>query len=111
MPMDYDTRASYSVLSLESDEAKVRHHRVPYKTEQAICDIEESDMMKHAFEWAAIYQMELRDAHEYSLQFLDFAEMYAVSINDTTRPICAYTWEKAFSVWPLKYPLSQDCMV
>lgn len=100
LPLDGIPVASYTLLTCDSDGLHVEERRCHYDLDKVITALKSSPLYGEATLWSDIMIKELRTGIENVGFFLPFAEKYARSVGDTTRPFTKETWAAAYAAWP-----------
>ncbi len=101
LPLDcMDLGIPYTILDVSDNDAiVVEERRVPFRVDEYIDTLRQSDQFIEAAVWSKVIMKELKTKREYLYFFLRFVEGYAVQIGDRQRPFGVSTWEKAYELW------------
>ena len=99
LPLDFDARASYSIIELSGGEAGVEEIRVPYDVGAAEGSLRASPLYAASPLWAELAIRHLADARERFSVFLDYIEGRAASLSRPNRPYDNDIWREAGREW------------
>jgi predicted phosphodiesterase len=95
MPLDFDTRAPYTMLELTVNGWRVEERRVPYDVDGVIKTLMSSVLYKNAEIWSRIMIKQLRTGRDYISRFLCHVEALAQEKSFPTRPVSNKIWREA----------------
>ncbi len=98
-PMDFTGGAPYTILEMADNGIAVHERRVKYDENQCVNDLLHSSLYRQDKVWNEIMIREFKTHHEFLMHFLTFAEEYANTIGDSTRPYSRQTWMEAYTAW------------
>jgi predicted phosphodiesterase len=99
VPLDNDTRASYTILDCEGMECEVEERRVSYDIEHVIREYKKSELYKTAEIVGRINIMHLNMGLVYLNNFLRYVDDMANELGDESRPYSNELWRSAGETW------------
>ena len=98
-PLDWDTRAAYTVLTLTEAGWKVDERRVAYDLEVVAEGLVTSGFAAYAPTWSEIMELELRTAKDYFMPFVIHLMETGKEVGTTDFPVNDEVWKLAVSTW------------
>jgi predicted phosphodiesterase len=99
LPLDGTPGAPYTLLHIQDNHIDIVERRVPYDFDKLINDFKSSSLFDAAPVWCDIILNELNTGFSRALPFLQFANEYAIKVNDKIRPYSVKTWTEAYEAW------------
>jgi len=99
MPLDFDTRAPYTLLDLSNGKAEIEERRVAYPIGRVIDELRASELLTVAPLWSELTIRHLVDARERVSFFLEAVEDMAKKMNRPSRPYDNDVWRAAGGQW------------
>lgn len=99
LPLDFDPRAAYVLLSWQKGQWECELRRVHYDWESALEDMAVSQPAQALPVWYGVISKEVKTSREQAIPFIHFADQYAKSIGDDVRPLSRETWYSAYRAW------------
>lgn len=99
MPADYDSRASYSILSHSADGWQVAEHKVAYDVEKALHDFAQAEIFKEIGFWGTLYTKLISTGINYPIVFLQHAYALARTKGETGSMLPDAIWQEAIESW------------
>ena len=98
-PLDWDTKASYTVLERASDKWIVDERKISYDSDQAIFGLKDSGYSDYAPEWSKVVQLELKTGRDYFCPFVNYFMNEARKAGWSEGKISNDIWLKAAKNW------------
>jgi len=98
-PLDWDTRAAYTILTLTDAGWKVDERRVAYDLDAVAEGLEMSGFAAYAPVWSEIMDLELRTAKDYFMPFVIHLMETGKEVGATEFPVNDEVWKLAVSTW------------
>ena len=98
-PLDRDTRAPYTILTLNKTGWQVNERRVVYDLDAVNEGLKSSGYAAYAPVWAKIMELELCTAKDYFMAFVLHVEESAKKLGSTEFPANDEVWKFAVSTW------------
>lgn len=99
LPLDFDTRAPYTLLERTPQGWRVEERRVAYDVERTDAVLLRSSLYQAAHVWCDVIRGELLKAQEHVNFFLRFVERMAQERGDARRPYSDALWRAAGAAW------------
>lgn len=99
VPLDFQTTAAYAILEWKKSYWECELRRVFYDVSTAISVMDETACAKEIPVWYGIISKETKTGRAQAIPFLHYAEQYANSIGDPTRPFTRKTWYASYNAW------------
>ncbi|MCL2404695.1 MAG: metallophosphatase family protein [Defluviitaleaceae bacterium] len=100
-PLNWDTRASYTILTIDGSVQTVTERRVEYDLSLASKGFDTSGFTAYAPEWSKIMKMELATGKDYFSPFVIHVVETAQKMGETTQPVSNKAWDAAVASWVL----------
>ena len=101
MPLDFDTRAPYTVLEHTENGWHIEERRVAYDTGAAVSALRASDLYAEAEIWSRIMVAQLETGCDYISNFLRHAFETAQGRGEPANPVNNATWKEAAATFKL----------
>jgi putative phosphoesterase len=98
-PLDWDTRAAYTMLILSETGWKVDERRVAYELDAAAEGLVASGFAEYAPAWSEIMELELRTAKDYFMPFVIHLIETGKKMGATEYPVNNEVWKLAIKTW------------
>jgi predicted phosphodiesterase len=98
-PLDWDTRAAYTILTLTGTGWKVSERRVDYDLDAAAEGLTTSGFTAYAPVWSEIMELELRAAKDHFMPFVIHLIETGKKIGSAEYPVNDEVWKLAVSTW------------
>jgi len=98
-PLDWDTRAPYTILTIDGEKSTVTERRVEYDLEQAVDGLETSGFAAYAPMWSEVLKLDLTTAKDYFAYFVDHVVETSRKMGETTQPVSNKAWDVAVASW------------
>lgn len=92
IPLDFDTRAPYTIIEDSGNGWTVTERRVPYDVESAIKALASSELYKQAEIWSQIMIAQLRIGGDYISHYLRHVNVLAAEHGCPTNPVSNEMW-------------------
>jgi len=101
-PLNWDTRASYTILDMSESGFEVEERRVAYDLTQVICGIQTSGFFKYSPMWSKVMELQLLNGRDYSMFFVLHLVETGKKMGTTEYPVSHEVWEAAIKTWDSK---------
>lgn len=98
-PLDMDTRAPYTLLSLSSQGHTAEERRVPYDLTQVANAMEDCGYNRYTPAWSRVMQLELFSGKDYFMQFLQHLVATGKKMGQTEYPVNNKVFDAAVKTW------------
>jgi len=98
-PLDWDTRAAYTILTISDGGWQVDERRVEYDTQLVIDELDSSGYTEYAPEWSKIMKIEVCEAKDYFAQFVDHVMETGRKFGEYQAPVSNGVWKEAIKTW------------
>ncbi len=98
-PMNFDARASYSMLSCGDGGWHVEERRVPYDLDRAIKGLKDSDLYQVSKIWSDLTIEQLQSGQQRQMFFLELVARLADESGEARRPYPDALWRRAATEW------------
>ena len=98
-PLDWDTRAPYTMLTLEGGTRHVKERRVEYDVKQVISDLDTSGFTDCSPVWSRVLKLSLETAKDYFEPFVMHVEETGRKMGEFKPPVSNAAWEAAIATW------------
>ena len=98
-PLDWDTRAAYTILTITDGVSQVEERRVEYNIQAAIDALDSSGFTEYAPLWSKIMKLEAAEAKDYFGQFVAHIAETGRKMGETQFPVSNVVWEEVVRTW------------
>jgi len=110
LPLDFDTCAPYTILTVENGKISVEEHRAQYDIEAVVEYAKHSAMYAAAPEWCEIHAHIIRTGQDYVGAFLEYANKLSVQRNAAVEKnaftpkgvVSDDVWREAWDTWNVR---------
>ena len=99
MPLDWDTRASYTLLTINGPDWVVTERRVTYNSKLAVEGLKTSGFHAYAPVWSDVMEKCLMTGKDYFSPFVMHVQETAYKMGETKNPVSNGVWEEAVKTW------------
>jgi len=100
-PLDWDTRAAYTVLTIGDGSWNVEERRVPYNTQLIIDALDSSGFTEYAPVWSSIMKKEALEAKDSFAPFVWHVLETGRKMGEYESPVSNTVWEAAVRTWDM----------
>ena len=98
-PLNWDTRAAYTILSLDDFGWKVDERRVEYDLKLVDKELDISGYTEYAPMWSKLIKMQVKSAKDYYRPFMAHLIETGLKRVEYTQPLSNDVWEEAVATW------------
>jgi len=98
-PLDCDTRAAYTILSISPDGWEVEERRISLDLNKLIESLHTSGYSAYTPMWSEIITLEIQTGKDFFLPFVIHLIETGKKMNDTQYPVSNEVWEAAIKTW------------
>jgi len=98
-PLDWDTRAPYTILALSDSGWHVAERRVEYDVNQVIREMDSCGFTEYTPAWSQVLKLSLQAASDYFTAFVTHVENTAREMGEPTPPVSNAAWNAAVATW------------
>ena len=98
-PLDWDTRAPYTMLKVDGPKWVVEERRVAYDLSPALEGLKTSGFHAHAPVWSDVMEKCLMTGKDYFSPFVMHIQETARKMGETNSPVSNGAWEEAVKTW------------
>jgi len=98
-PLDWDTRAAYTILTISDDGWKVEEKRVKYDQKLIIDELDSSGFTEYAPVWSNIMKKEALEAKDSFAPFVWHVLETGRKMGEYESPVSDAVWEEAVKTW------------
>jgi len=100
-PLDWDTRAAYTVLTISDDGWKVEERRVEYDRQLIINALDSSGFTAYAPVWSRVMKKEALEAKDYFAPLVWHVLDTGRKMGEYASPVSNVVWEEAVKTWDM----------
>jgi len=101
-PLDCDTRASYTVLTINDNGYHIEERRVEYDVDQAINELDLCGFTEYAPVWSQVIKLSLKTASDYFDPFIMHVVETGRKMGEYTQPVSNAVWDAAVETWDFR---------
>ena len=109
-PLNGDTRASYTFLSVDGDRKIVTERRVEYDLGKVVEGFDTSGYTVYAPMWSIIMKLDLLTGKDYFYPFVMHVAQTARKMGETKHPVSDKAWDAAIATWVMP-DISRHCQM
>jgi len=98
-PLDWDTRAAYTLLTVDGDKWDVAERRVMYDLCLVAEGLETSGFAAYAPAWSEVMKLDLLTGKDYFMQFVMHVMETGRKMGETGPPVSNNAWAAAVATW------------
>ena len=98
-PLEWDTRAPYTLLTIDGADWVVTERRVVYDLQLAAEGLKSSGFHAYTPAWSDIMELELTTGKDYFSPFVMHIQETAHKMGETKNPVSNGAWEEAVKTW------------
>ena len=102
-PLNWDTRASYTLLNKDGTGHVVMERRVIYDLDLAAEGLDSSGFTAYAPKWSEIMKLDLTTGKDYFSPFVMHIVETGSKMGETTQPVSNEAWNAAIASWDWKH--------
>ncbi|MCL2287524.1 MAG: metallophosphatase family protein [Firmicutes bacterium] len=101
-PLDWDTRAPYTILTITGSRPQVEERRVEYDVQLIINELDTSGFTEYAPVWSSIMKIEAAKARDHFAPFVDHIMETGRAFGEYQAPVSNAVWEEAIKTWKME---------
>jgi len=98
-PLDLDTRAPYTLLTIDGAEIAVAERRVEYDLNTMVEELDNSGFTAHAPVWSEVMKLGLTTGKDYFSSFVAHLIETSQDMGETGMPVSNQAWDTAVKTW------------
>ena len=101
-PLDWDTRAPYTLLTISDGGWHVEERRVEYDVDRIISELDRCGFTEYAPFWSEILKLSTRLACDYFEPFVMHVEQTGRKMGEYRPPVSNAAWDEAVKTWDVR---------
>ena len=101
-PLDFDTRAPYTILNIDDTGWQVEERRVEYDISLVTGHLDSSGFTEYAPVWSEITKLQLQTAKDYMEPFILHLEETGRKMGEYKPPVSNAAWDEAVKTWDVR---------
>jgi len=101
-PLDWDTRAPYTILTIDGGGWHVEERRVEYDVSLAISELDSCGFTQYAPAWSQVLKLSWGNAVDYFEPFVMHVLETAAKLGEHAQPVSNAAWDAAVATWDSK---------
>ena len=98
-PLDGDTRASYTLLTIDGADWVVTERRVKYDINLVVEGLDSSGFTAYSPAWSDVIKLDLTTGKDYFMSFVMHVVETGRKMGETRQPVSNEAWDAAVSTW------------